>query len=175
MITRKNEALEEVTKQNPNMSQIDESLLKDEDVVRAYIQLHSSNEMLVNRKPIDIDVKGLIDNETFIIDVIKNLDIGYDVNGLNSLITYSTKRIIKEELNANPNYTACKLKEMAEGIMLRYRDAVKMRGNELAHKQEILNEVGSYIENAINKNNTNANKAKGKIYCRTDVGFTAKF
>ena len=179
MITAKSKAIEAVSKPKVDFDEIDNRLLKDKDVVRAYMQHHSSNIILVSKVPIDIDSAGMIDNETFITDVIKNLDIGYDKNNLESLLKYSTSVIVKKKLNGKTETTEAELMAVARRILARYNVQVKRKVTELSEKQQLMDRLnaqiaGTMISGLIDSiDNANSGKS-GERYKRNSIGFTAE-
>ena len=179
MITDKNKAIEEISKANVNFDLFDKKLFEDKDVVRAYMQRHSSNTILVSKVPIDINYSGMIDNESFIIDVIKNLDVGYDKNSLEALLRFSTSSIIRKRLD-NKGVVADeeRLKMVAKRILMRFNSQLKRREAELSSKRSLLNAIDTEIFNAslsAFSDDTPNHKKQGGRYKRNDIGFTAKF
>ena len=148
MITDKNEAILEVGKDNPNFKNIDEYLLSDKDVALMYMQRHSSNTVLVSKFPINIDVKGMIDDEEFMINVINCLSIGYDEDSLNSLLRYSANCIVNAMLNSGEELDTDHLKQVITDILIQYHNAVKVRDEELAKKQQIVEELNQFVDNS---------------------------
>lgn len=70
MINDVAQAIEELKKENIDFSQFDKSLLQNKEVVLAYMQLHFSNNLLNKTFPLNIDAKGMMDNQEFIIELI---------------------------------------------------------------------------------------------------------
>ena len=173
MITDKNEAIAEVGKDNPNFKNIDEYLLSDKDVALTYMQHHSSNTVLVSKFPINIDNKGMIDDEQFMLNVINCLSNGYDEEGLNSLLKYSANCIVRARLDSGEVLDTEHLKQIITDILTQYHNAVKARDTELSKKEQMLKEMEQFIEEMPNLNNkpTRSNKR----YARTNIGFTAEF
>ena len=174
MITNKDEAILEVGKDNPNFKNIDEYLLSDKDVALTYMQRHSSNTILVSKFPININVKGMIDDKEFMIDVINNLSIGYNNDDLNSLLKYSANQIVRAKLDNGEELDTDHLKQIITDILTQYHNAVKLREVELSKKKQVLNEMEKFIEQSdmLSSGNTKRNGAR---YKHTDIGFTAKF
>ncbi len=175
MITDKNEAILEVGKDNPNFKNIDEYLLSDKDVALTYMQRHSSNTILVSRFPINIYVKGLIDDEEFMLNVINNLSIGYDEEGLNSLLKYSANCMVKNRVKNDEELNIDELKEIITNILTQYYDAVKARDEELIKKKQVIQELEQFVDNSNILSDNNKLKRNTARYKRTDIGFTANF
>lgn len=174
MITNKDEAILEVGKDNPNFKNIDEYLLSDKDVALTYMQRHSSNTILVSKFPINIDVKGMIDDKEFMIDVINNLSIGYNNDDLNSLLKYSANQIVRAKLDNGEELDTDHLKQIITDILTQYHNAVKLREVELSKKKQVLDEMEKFIEQSDMLSSDNP-KRNGARYKHTDIGFTAKF
>jgi len=177
MITDKQEAIKEVNKSNVDFDQIDKRLLRDKEVVLAYIQYHSSNDLLYSKFPIDINTKGMIDDSSFILDVIKNLDVGYNRESLMSLIKYSANCILKRKIDEE-NLTEedmSELKEFATKVVQQFYDSVNVRGKELEKKQSLLDEISNHI-NQTEADCCDGEKTKSyKKYKCCNIGFTAEF
>lgn len=175
MITDKNEAIAEVGKDNPNFKNIDEYLLRDKDVALMYMQHHSSNSVLVSRFPINIDVKGMIDDSQFILSVIGNLSTGYNEEDLNSLLKYSANCIARAKLDSGEDFDADHLKLLITDILTQYHNAVNVREKELSKKKQALDELEKFVEESNILSNSKKTKSSGARYKRTDIGFTAQF
>lgn len=177
MITNKDEAIAEVGKKNPDMAIIDEKLLKDKDVVLAYIKLHSSNEILKTSSPININYKGMIDDREFIVDIIKNLEVGYSTKALYSLLKCSTMSIVKNVVNNGTDLNIDSLKEFAKGVMINYDEQVKLRCEQLREKEKLLKQLNDFIKNtnieSIPQENPDIDEIADTRYKRTDIGFTS--
>jgi len=175
MITEKQDAIKEVNKSNVDFDQIDKKWLMDKDVARAYMQHHSSNDLLYSKFPIDIDVKGMIDDADFILDVIKNLDVGYNKDSLMSLIKYSTSRIVKRKIDIENIEDEQELKQYITQLMTDFNSMVKLREEELTKKQSLLNELSDFIEQTELDCFKNTTKSKShEKYKRCNIGFTAE-
>ena len=176
MIVDKDEAILEVGKDNPNFKNIDEYLLSDKDVALTYMQHHSSNTVLVSKFPINIDVKGMIDDEQFMLSVIGNLSTGYDEDSLNSLLKYSANCIVKSRLDKGDELDTDNLKQIITDVLTQYHNAVKARDEELSKKKQVLDELNQFVDNSnilgdvVNKPKKNTARYKG-----TNIGFTAQF
>lgn len=176
MITEKQKAIEEVKKPEVDFGKIERVFLKDKTVVLAYIQAHSSNDLLLKDFPIYIDSPDLIGDEEFIIEVINHLDVGYSKVTVSNLIKHSASIIMRNELEKFKDKNVEELKDSAARILNRYNNAIKKRAEELARKQSILDEVDKYIKNVELDGGLVVSSNKGaERYRRTDIGFTAKF
>ena len=178
MIVDKNEAIEEMKKPCVDFRKVDISLLKDKDVALAYMERHSSNNMLVDNFPINVNSNGLVDDEDFILNLIKNLDVGYSEEALESLVKHSTFRIIKRKTNENTECDIEKVREEVLGILTNYNENIKIRSNELSARKSMLSDIGKFIEvaklDAFN-NDKQRNRQKLGFYKDCNIGFTAKF
>ena len=147
MITAKEDAIIEVKKAQPDYKNIDKILLKDKDVVRAYMQAHSSNRLLdLNSKfCINLDINGLINDEDFMIDVINNLDIGYNQDDLVYLIELSTMRIIQTNYDDYKHMPKEELENLASAILKRYHNIAVSKKLELSAKKQVIDEVFDFI------------------------------
>ncbi len=147
MITTKEEAIIEVKKAQPDYRNIDKFLLKNKDVVRAYMRAHSSNSLLdLNSKsPINLDINGLINDEGFIVDVINNLDVGYNQNDLVYLLELSTMRIIQINYDDYKHMPKDELESLASSILRRYHNIAVSKKLELACKKQVIDEVFDFI------------------------------
>lgn len=174
MITDKQEAIKEVNKSSVDFDQFDKRLLMDKDVARAYMQHHSSNDLLFSKFPIDIDNKGMIDDADFILDVIKHLDVGYNRESLISLIKYSTSCIVKRKIDEDKLDDKDELKDLATQILQQFNDTIKARGKELEKKQLLLEDIDAHISEA-ELDCFKGKKAKSnEKYRRCNIGFTAE-
>lgn len=173
MITDKQQALLEISKKDINFDNFDKKLLKDIDIAIAYMQQHSSNEMLVRDFPINIDNQGMVDNMDFILELIQNLDVGYSKSSLMSLIKYSTSCIVRRKMDHN-DYDASQLKSIATQILTTYNNKYKERTIELTKRQSLLDEVNKFIEDAP-LDGFDKEESKHEKYKRCDIGFTAEF
>jgi hypothetical protein len=175
MITDKQEAISEIIKPNINFNLIDKTLLLDRDVAIAYMQQHSSNNMLIQGFPINIDHEGMVDDMDFILELIQNLDIGYDRKSLNSLMKYSSSCIIRSKISAEDSQNVDELKQMVRDILTTYNEKLKTKTDELRQKQTVLDEVDDYINSVkIDKLGT-ISQTEHQAYKRCDIGFTAQF
>lgn len=147
MITTKENAIIEVGKEQPNYKEIDKYLLKDKDVVIAYMQAHSSNALLsLNSKfSINLDFMGLINDEDFIIQVINNLDVGYNQDDLVYLLKLSAARIVQSKYDIHNNMTKQDLEEPVSTILKKYRAAVLEQQEKLSHKKQVVDGVFDFI------------------------------
>jgi len=175
MITDKLEAIKEMSKEQIDFNQFDKSLLQDKDVALAYMQRHSSNNMLIQDFPIDIDVPGMVDDEEFIINVIKNLDVGYREESLKSLIKYSTFRIVKDKISKESDGDVDKLKGDATQILTTYNKELKLRIEQLSQKNVVLDEVNNFINEAqLDAFDAPKKRIKPGNYKSCNIGFTAE-
>ncbi|MBQ3502601.1 MAG: hypothetical protein IJA72_02950 [Clostridia bacterium] len=150
MITTKADAIIEVGKDQPDYKSIDKFLLRDKDVILAYMQAHSSNRLLdLNSNfPISLDINGLINNEDFIIAVINNLDNGYNQDDLVYLLKLSTARIIQTKYTMYDNSSEDTLKGLASDILKRYHNVVVSQKLKLAHKKQVVDKVFDFIHSS---------------------------
>ena len=175
MITDKDEAILEVGKDNPNFKNIDEYLLSDKDVALMYMQHHSSNTVLVSKFPINIDVKGMIDDKEFMLSVINCLSTGYDESGLTYLLKYSANCIVKNKVKHDDEVNVEDLKQEITDILTQYNEAVKSRLAELSQKQQTMDELKKFIDDSNIIKEESKSKRSREYYRHTDIGFTAKF
>ncbi len=175
MLTNKEEVIQELSKDYVDFSTIDRRLLKDIDVIRAYIAKHSSNNIVQKGFIIDIDIPGFIDKPGFIVEIIQGLDVGYDEKALNSLLKYSAEKIVRREADNNPNCTTQQLQELATKVLTRYKEAKISREQQLKEKREMLESVNKVIDgfNLDVKNNKLNQSRGGTKYKRHEVGFMA--
>ncbi|MFQ6724233.1 MAG: hypothetical protein ACLRFE_02745 [Clostridia bacterium] len=175
MITDKQQALEEICKPEVNFDKFDKGLLSDKDVVIAYMQHHSSNNMLFMDFPVSINNSGMIDDVEFVGSVIKNLDIGYDKECLKSMLKYSTSRIIKNIISKGEGYAVDDLKIYAKDILTEYNDIVKVKNDELKQKQADIDEVERCIDSvALDIFDKPKKKLQRGNYKSCNIGFTAE-
>ena len=176
MIAYKKEAMQELAKDYIDFEKIDKSLLRDKDVILAYMQHHSSNNIIVKKCPIDIEVKGMVDDVDFVLDVIKNLDACYNKSALMALLKYSAFCIVRAKFDKNDALCAYDLKCFVSQILTKYNDMVKVRNSELSKKQSILDELNNFINEAkLDAFDTKEIKnTLGERYKRSSIGFDIK-
>jgi len=178
MIVDKMEAIEEMKKPCVDFGKVDKFLLSDKDVALAYMKKHSSNNMLVENFPINVHLSGMVDDEDFILNLIKNLDVGYSEEALEFLVKRSTYRIIKRKTNESTECDMEKVREKVTQILTNYNANIKIRSSELSARKSMLNDVGKFIENAkLDAFNNDKQKKRPKqgFYKECNIGFTAKF
>lgn len=147
MITTKEDAIIELKKAQPDYKNIDKLLLKDKDVVLAYMQEHSSNRLLdLNSKfPINLDINGLINDVDFIIAVINNLDIGYNQDDLVYLLELSTMRIIQTNYDDYAHMSKEELQTLASSILKKYHNIAVSKKLALANKKQVIDEIFDFV------------------------------
>ncbi|MBQ7880876.1 MAG: hypothetical protein IJ358_03440 [Clostridia bacterium] len=149
MITDKNEAIRALKQDNVRLREIDKDLLRDKDVIVAYMQAMSSNRLicLSDDYPITLDAKGMIDNEDFVMQVINYLDAGYSKIDVDTFLKISATRIIKSKLKLGElsSDNEQEIKDLAKGILIRYRDAIKKRDKQLLSQESTYSKVCDYI------------------------------
>ena len=147
MINTKEEAIIEVAKAQPDYRNIDKFLLRDKDVVLAYMQAHSSNKLLdLNSKfCINLDINGLINDESFMMAVLNNLDIGYNQDDLVYLLELSTTRIIQTNYDDYKHAPKEELENLASTILKRYHNVAVSKKLELSAKKQVIDEVFDFI------------------------------
>ena len=178
MIVDKTEAIEEMKKPCVDFRKVDISLLKDKDVALAYMEKHSSNNMLVSDFPINVNLSGLVDDKDFILNLIKNLDVGYSEDALQSLVRNSAFRIIKRRTSENSEIDVEKVREEVTEILINYNENIKMRSNELSARSSMLSSIGKFIENTkldAFDSDKQKNRPKQGYYKDCNIGFTARF
>ncbi|MBQ8522207.1 MAG: hypothetical protein IJ458_00910 [Clostridia bacterium] len=174
MIVDKEIALKEIIKPNVNFNEFDKCLLSDKDIVLNYIQHHSSNDILFRDFPISIDNSGMIDDVDFIAIVINNLDVDYSKKHLKDMLKYSTSLIVKNKMRGD-ECDAEELKSFAKTVLLKYNDMVKVRNEQLAKKQRVLDDISECIDNVLlDAFDTKPNSNKKNMYKRCNIGFTAE-
>ena len=174
MIKDKDKAIEAMSSNKVDFDEIDRRLLDDKDVVRAYIFNHSSNIILESKYPIDIDKEGMIDNERFIKDVIRCLDIGYSKSSLEALLRFSAFKIIRNKINKTVDVYEEALKVQATRILRGFNSEVLKRDAALSEKQEMLARMEGHIEGIKMKAFEGSHdKLPRKKYSNTNIGFTA--
>lgn len=174
----KNLALQAVARKNPNLANINKALLKDKDVILAYIKANSSNYLLLDRCPINLYQDELLGDVDFIITVIQYLDLDYSRESLLHLIKKSTSFVFKNSIGDDP-IDMDKSKEFVLSILKKYDEAVKVKEAELKAKNSAVDEIDRFIEHAkLTSLSGVTNKAKNSFdgedrYKRTRVGFSA--
>ena len=171
-MTNKEEVIQEVSKDCVDFSIIDRRLLKDIDVIRAYIAKHSSNNLVQKGFVIDVFQPGFIDKPGFVLEVIQGLDVGYNEKLLDIFLKCSAGIIVRKEADLNPNCTTQELQDLATKVLVRYKEAKIYREQQLKEKREMLESVNKLID-GFNLNTNTAKQEQGDKYKRNNIGFMA--
>lgn len=184
LIVDKQIAIRYIQSGNFKFENIDKRLLQDKDIALAYMRKYSSNEMLFDGFPIDIAQPGMIDDQVFILNVIKNFGEDYSKTSAWQMIKYSTIMIVKKESGKLKTVNAEMLKDFSKRVLTRYNNMVKKRDEELKQGRTLMDEVCDYIRDfkldAFDEQETKEDKPqqaqKNEVsdkYKRCKIGFTA--
>ena len=185
MIETKEEAIEYMKSDYVSFGIISDFLLKDRDVVRAFIINHSSNKLiqLDDKFPISINVAGMIDDERFVSDVINGLDVGFDNDSLMDVLKVSARQIVIKKLReqdiAGLDVTQSReeLKKNIKEIVDGYMSLLKVRKEQLIKKEQVREDVFKVIDDTLFEDNEpkNCKKDNNDRYRRNKIGFNAEF
>lgn len=184
MITNKQKAIRYIQSGTFDFNNIDKRLLQDRDIALVYMRTYSSNDMLYDNFPINIDVKGMIDNQKFVFNVIMNLSEGYSPECVRSLIKYSTIMVVKKEAAKLERVNFDMLKDFSRRLLIKYNSILKKRNQELQAGQNIVNQLCDYVRDfeldaledkskSTQQSNQELTEQESDKYKRCKIGFTA--
>lgn len=185
MITSKEEAIEAVKDDNIDFESFSDELLKNKEVITAYMQAHSSNKLLLLGFPLDITIDEIVDDISLIIDVIKNLDVGYSRDNLELIIKQNVFSIVNKKIEKEKIEDAQLLKTIITKLMTSYKKEIDKRDKELQSKRDLISQLLDCVDEFsivdVGSQETVNEDTKSEIneydktrYKRNNIGFCAK-